>query len=435
MNRTKEVFILGFAIFAAFFGAGNLILPPLLGFKSGSDWWIVGLGFLGSTVVIPMLAILGHARLQGTMMDFGKKVGGRFSLVFSVCVYIIAVVLACPRTAAVTHEMTVRPYFSTSSFLTSGLYFSLAFLFAVNRGKVMDMLGKYLTPVIGIILLAIIGIGIFGPAETMQSGGIDRPWINGFLEGYQTYDALAGLILGGVAVITLNSLKNGMADKEKKMMIAQSGLVAMLGLLIIYIGLIFVGAKYSDLFDPSIGRTDLLSGLASKTLGHIGTSFLAVLVALACFTTAVGIIVGTADFFKSLFNDSKKVYVITAVLSSLAGILMGQFEVKFIIDLAVYALMFSYPVAIVLILLNLMPEKYSGRAVFRTVVGIAFFFSIPDFLKFIIPVEKLKIIYNIVPFSEDGLGWVLPSVVAFLIVNAVILFKPGSPDEATVNQL
>jgi LIVCS family branched-chain amino acid:cation transporter len=434
MSKTKEAFILGFAIFAAFFGAGNLIIPPLVGFKSGVDWWLVGLGFLASTVIIPLLALLGHARLQGTMMDFGKKVSARFSLVFSVCVYVIAVVLACPRTAAVTHEMAIQPYFNTSSFLTSGLYFSLAFIFAVNRGNVMDILGKYLTPVIGIILLAIIGIGIFGPAEHMLSGRYDTPLINGFLEGYQTYDALAGLLMGGVAVITIKNSKKDMSVKEIKMMVARSGLIAMLGLVIIYIGLIFVGAKYNGQYDPSISHTDLLSGLTSKTLGQIGTSFLAVLVALACFTTAVGIIVGTADFFKGLFNDSKKAYVITAALCSLSGIIMGQFEVKFIIDLAVYALMFIYPMAIVLILLNLMPEKFAGKTIFRTVVGTAFFFSIPDFLKFMIPAENLEIIYKIIPFSENGLGWVLPSVLVFLIVNTAILSKSNGPDKVPFNE-
>jgi LIVCS family branched-chain amino acid:cation transporter len=368
------------------------------------------------------------------MMDFGKKIGGRFSLWFCVSLYIIAVVLACPRTAAVTHEMAVQPYLNTSSFLTSGLYFSLAFLFAVNRGKVMDMLGKYLTPVIGIILLAIIGIGVFGPAESMLSNDIGSPWINGFIEGYQTYDALAGLILGGVAVITLNNSKKEMTGKEKKMMIVQSGLIAMLGLLIIYVGLIFIGAKYNTLFDPSISRTDLLSGLASKTLGQIGTSFLAVLVSLACFTTAVGIIVGTADFFKGLFNDSEKVYLITAALSSLLGIIIGQFEVKFIIDMAVYALMFIYPISIALILLNLMPDKFAGKAVFRIVVGTAFLFSIPDFLKFLIPAENLNMIYKIIPFSENGLGWVLPSVLTFLIVNAVIASASNGRDKLPLKE-
>lgn len=423
MNKTKEAFVLGFAIFAGFFGAGNLILPPFLGFKSGSDWWLVALGFLGSTVFIPLLALLGHARLQGTMIDFGNKVSFKFSLIFSICVYIIATVLACPRTAAVTHEMAVQPYLNTGSLLTSSIYFSLVFIFAINRGKVIDILGKYLTPIIGIILLAIIYMGVFAPADAMLTGQYITPYVNGFLEGYQTYDALAGLLMGAVVVITVSNSKKEKTVYEKRMMIMKSGLIAMFGLLIIYIGLIYLGAKYNAVFESTITRPQLLSALASITLGKVGASFLSVLVALACFTTAVSIIVGTADFFKGLFQGSQRVYIITVALSSALGIFMGQFEVKFIIDLAVYALMFIYPLAMILIILNVLPEKFSSQVVFRTVVSVTFVFSIPDFLKFLIATEKLEIIYELIPFSKNGLGWVLPSILTFLVVNSLILFR------------
>jgi len=423
MNKTKEAFVLGFAIFAGFFGAGNLILPPFLGFKSGSDWWLVALGFLGSTVFIPLLALLGHARLQGTMIDFGNKVSFKFSLVFSICVYIIATVLACPRTAAVTHEMAVQPYLNTGSLLTSSIYFSLVFIFAINRGKVIEILGKYLTPIIGIILLAIIYMGVFAPSDAMLTGQYITPYVNGFLEGYQTYDALAGLLMGAVVVITVSNSKKEKTVYEKRMMIMKSGLIAMFGLLIIYIGLIYLGAKYNAVFESTITRPQLLSALASITLGKVGASFLSVLVALACFTTAVSIIVGTADFFKGLFQGSQRVYFITVALSSALGIFMGQFEVKFIIDLAVYVLMFIYPLAMILIILNVLPEKFSSQVVFRTVVAVTFVFSIPDFLKFLIAIEKLEIIYELIPFSKNGLGWVLPSILTFLVVNSLILFR------------
>ena len=152
MNKTKETFVFGFAIFAAFFGAGNLILPPFLGMNSGPDWWLVALGFIASATVIPLLALLAHARLQGTMMDFGKKVSPLFSLIFCLCVYIIAITLPSPRTAAVTHEMAITPYFEGSSLLTSSIYFALVFLFVVNRSRVLQILGKYLTPLITIAL-------------------------------------------------------------------------------------------------------------------------------------------------------------------------------------------------------------------------------------------------------------------------------------------
>ena len=109
------------------------------------------------------------------------------------------------------------------------------------------------------------------------------------------------------------------------------------------------------------------------------------------------------------------------LVSSIIGIIVGQFEVKFIIDLAVYALMFIYPIGISLIILNLFPEKYASPTVFRIVVGLAFLFSIPDFLKFLIPIEKLEYVYHIIPFSKDGLGWVIPAISGFILANAYII--------------
>jgi len=419
MNNTKEIFIFGFAIFAAFFGAGNLILPPLLGFNSGLDWWLVALGFITSATVIPLLALFAHAKLQGTMLSFGNKVSPLFSLIFCLVVYAIAIALPTPRTSAVTHEMAILPFFGTSSLLTSSIYFALVFAFVINRNNVLQILGKYLTPLIGIILLAIIIVGIFSPVGEMNPSIFKTPLLDGFFEGYQTYDALGGLVMGGVVIISLNKLKGGISLDDKKEILKKSGLIAILGLIIIYTGLIAVGALYNSEFGSDITRTELLSGLSLKTLGNIGSVFLSVLVALACFTTAVGIIVGTADFFKGLFKESQKVYLITAIASCGIGILVGQMNVKYIIDVALPVLMFIYPLAIVLILLNVIPDKYASKTVFRAVVLVTFLFSIPDFLKFLVPPESLDSIIKVVPLSSHGLGWVLPAFFTFVLVNLI----------------
>jgi len=417
MKNTKETFVFGFAIFAAFFGAGNLILPPLLGFNSGSDWWLVTLGFLTSATIIPLLALFGHAKLQGTMLDFGNKVSPIFSLIFCLCVYTIAIALPCPRTAAVTHEMAISPFFGTSSLLTSTIYFALSFVFVINRNNVLDILGKYLTPIIVIILLAIILIGIFSPPAETNPSIFEAPIISGLLEGYQTYDAIAGLLTGGILVISVQNFNKDMSFIEKKSMIARSGLIAMIGLFVIYAGLIAVGALFNTEFGSDISRTQLLSGLAIKTLGNIGSTFLSVLVALACFTTAVGIIVGTADFFQGLFKKSKNAYLITAIICSIIGVVVGQLDVTYIIDVALPALMFIYPLAIVLILLNVLPERLASKWVFRTVVLVAFVFSIPDFLSFLIPQKQIENFVSIIPLAQYNLGWVLPSIITFFVVN------------------
>ena len=416
MNKTKEIWISGFALFSMFFGAGNLILPPFLGFKAGGDWFWVALGFAITAVLIPLLGILAHARLQGTMYDFGKKVSPVFSLIYCLIVYAISVALPAPRTASVTHEMAIAPFFGTSSLVTSSIYFVLVFIFVMNRSKILSLIGKYLTPLIVLILLAIIAIAL-GSSTPLQNPSLFKtPIVDGLLEGYQTFDAIGAVVVGAVVIISLK-LRGHDSFEAKKELITKSGFIAGAGLFIIYSGMILSGSLFNMSFDAEATRTEVLAGLSTITLGNLGTTFLSVLVALACFTTAVGIITGTTDYFKGLFKESQVAYTVTAVLACVIGIVVGQFDVHYIIDIALPALMFIYPITIVLILLNVLPEKYASPLVFKIVVAITFLFSIPDFLKFIVPSENLTAIQSIIPLSQYSLGWVLPAFVAFVLAN------------------
>ena len=418
MNKTKEIWIAGFALFSLFFGAGNLILPPTLGAKAGVDWWIVVLGFILTAIAIPILAIFAHAKLQGTLYDFGKKVSPAFSTFFCFLIYIIAVAIPSPRTAAVTHEMAIQPFFDISPTLTATIYFVLVFLFAANRSKIISLIGKFLTPIIVIILLIIIGISFFTSAGSLSPSTFKNPFIDGILEGYQTFDAIAGVVVGAVIIISLNYSTHTTFEAKRKL-IRKAGFIAGTGLLLIYGGLILSGALFSATFAENSTRTEVLSGLSTLTLGNLGTTFLSVLVALACFTTAVGVVTGAADYIKGICNDSRKAYIITAAVASLIGIIVGSFQVDLIITLAVPALMFLYPITIVLILLNVVPDTYASKLVFRGVVLVTFIFSIPDFLGFIIPRENLVGIKSIIPLAEHSLGWVLPALLVFIFMNLI----------------
>ena len=418
MSDTKKTFLFGFALFAGFFGAGNLILPPFLGFNSGSDWWLVTIGFLVTTTVIPMLSLFGHAKLQGTMLDFGKKVSPKFSLMYCLIMFLIIIVLPAPRTAAVTHEMAIAPLFGTPPLLTSCIYFALVLVFVLNRSKALNLLGKYLTPIIVIMVLTIVVLGLVSPPDLMRVSTFKTPIIDGLLEGYQTYDAIAGIVMGGVIIISLNKDKL-ITHAEKKKIIAKSGFIAMFGLFVIYAGLIALGAFYSDTFSADITRTDLLLGLSQTMLGNIGGTFVSVLVALACFTTAVAIVVSLADFFKALYPQSENVYTYVAIICCIVGVIMGSFDVGFIIDIAIPALLFIYPISISLILLNVLPDKWATPIVFRAVVFAAFLFSIPNVLGYFMPKESLKPIVDAIPLAQYSLGWVLPAFVAFIISSLV----------------
>ncbi|RYC52471.1 branched-chain amino acid transport system II carrier protein [Flagellimonas olearia] len=416
MNK-KSLTITAFALFSLFFGAGNLILPPQLGFNSGNLWWLVTLGFCLSAVIIPLLGILAHARLQGTMFDFAKKVSPVFSWVYCYLVYAIAIALPSPRTAAVTHEMAVQPMWDTPSWITSVIYFALVYVFVVNRSKILDLVGKLLTPGILAILLFIFMVATFSFDFNFSASQITHPFSHGILEGYQTFDAIGAVVVGAVIIISIN-LKNADASFEsKKSLIRKSGFLAGLGLFLVYAGLIFTGAVFGDSFDPSISRTALLSGISLQTLGGTAHWFLSLLVSLACFTTAVGIVTGTSDFIKGQFNDSVLAYRIMAVIGCLLGILMGQLNVDYIIAVALPALMLIYPITIILILLNVVPEKLATPWVFRWVVITTMIFSIPDFLGSVGLSSTIGPYIEWLPLINYQLGWVLPAILVFVISN------------------
>ena len=416
MIKKREVWITSFALFAFFFGAGNLILPPFLGANSGEQWGLVFLGFTITAVFIPILGILAHAKVQGTMYDLASKVAPWFSSLYCVIMYLIAITIPAPRTASVAHEMAIHPFFGTSSLLTSSIYFLLIFVFVMNRSRVLSLIGKFLTPIILVILMAIILLAITGNPKTMKLNVYEVPFVSGILEGYQTFDAIGGVLIGAVIIISLGN-RGVTSYDDKKSLITKAGLIAGSGLILVYGGLIFSGATLSTLLPVSGTRTEVLTSLSSQTLGAIGTSFLSVLVALACFTTAVGIVTGTSDYVKEMFKNSQKAYVITAFISCVLGILIGHFQVSFIIKAAIPALMFIYPITIVLILLNVVPKRLTSSLVFKGVVITTLVFSIPDFLGSLNLGHLLDPITQWIPFSTQSLGWVFPAFIAFIFLN------------------
>lgn len=419
MNSRKELFITSFGLFSLFFGAGNLLLPPLLGYNAGENWFWVAIGFMITAVVIPIIGILAHARLQGTLYDFGKKVSSQFSLIYCILIYVIAVAIPSPRTAAATHEIAIFPAFGSDPIWTSAIYFSLVLIFVLNRSKILGFIGKFLTPLIVIMLLLVIGIGLFSSEMLTTTSQFETPLVKGILEGYQTFDAIGAVVVGAVIIISINYRNKG-SFEEKKALIAKSGWIAGFGLFIIYAGLISVGAYYgseiniNEELSSDMQRANLLRKISIASLGGFGNTVLSILISLACFTTAIGIVAGTADYFKGLLGNSQLVYIITAIIASVLGVVVGQLDFNSIIIVAVPVLLFIYPITIVLIVLNVLPKRFSTPAVFRAVVIVTFIFSIPDVVGFISPSDGLKSVTDLIPLAQFSLGWVLPALVACL---------------------
>ena len=426
--KRKSHWILALALFSLFFGAGNLILPPQLGFRSGPSWWLTGLGFSISAVIIPVLGILAHARLQGSMFDFARKISPAFSLVYCYLVYGISISLPAPRTASVTHEMGIAPFFGTDSIWTSLLYFILVFLMVINRSRITPLIGKFLTPTILVVLMILIGSVFWMAPGTSGTTLLEQPVSTGILEGYQTFDAIGAVVVGGVILVSLNLETPDLDNRQRFLHISSAGWMAGLGLLLLYAGLIFSGALLQGEFPQDSSRTELLRGISTWALGASGNAFLSILISLACFTTAVGIITGTSDFIQSRFGGSTMAYRITALVGCVLGVLMGQLPVDYIIAVALPALMFIYPLTIVLILLNVLPDTWAQRPVFRAVVFTTLLFSIPDFLDSLGVVTPGRWLESWWPLQGYQMGWVLPALLVFFGSSLFVRTKVHKED-------
>lgn len=412
MNKKKEVLVLGFALFAMFFGAGNLIFPPTVGIEMGKDWFLAGIGFLLTGVGLPLLGVLAFTKV-GKLEDFSIKISSRFNTLYcTALIFVIGPLFAIPRTGATTFEMGVLPSFPnvnqlTLSIITAVLFFGLTLILVIKESKITDIIGKFLTPIILIILATISILGITGNIGTPVDKNITSVFSKGFVSGYQTMDALASVIFGVIIVKGLEG--KGITDeREQRFFLSGSGLIAALGLGLIYFSLMFLGAKVSGV--GSLPTTSAALYLADITLGSAGKIAFGICVATACLTTSVGLVAISSDWFSRFTPISYKAWaVIICIFSSVIAVN----GVDFIVKLSVPVLCILYPVTIILILLNIFGINHVlvyRLATYTTLVVISLEVVANTF-----KITGISKALSYIPLAEQGFVWILPCVISMII--------------------
>ncbi len=429
----KESILIGSLLFGLFFGAGNLIFPVELGHQSGSNVIPATFGFLISGVGLAVLGVVASAISNSdSLYEMAKPVGHSFGIFYTCLLYLtIGPFFAIPRTATVAFEVGIRTFVSEESLGTWLLIFSTLFflgtiIFTLIPGKIMDTIGKFMTPIFLVLLSVLIifsiispmgKLGDFPPVEKYASG----PVVVGLLDGYNTMDALASLAF---AIIIITSIRKLGVTEPKQVAIEtfKSGIVCSIGMGIIYASLSFMGSTGKSILSGENGGV-LLSQMSSYYLGNAGKLLLALIVVVACFKTAVGLIVACGQMFKEMFPKSLS-YKAYAILFTFISFGIANLGLSQIISLSIPVLMFAYPIAITLMFLSLFVGFIKkNQTVYRWTVGAASLFGIFDFLNaspaFIkessVVVSLLDFAKTFIPGFSIGLGWVLPTIIAFVI--------------------
>ncbi|MBV2234558.1 MAG: branched-chain amino acid transport system II carrier protein [Sterolibacterium sp.] len=417
--RLSDTLALGLMTFALFLGAGNIIFPPFVGLQAGPHFWPAATGFLLTGVGLPLFTIIALARVGGSLQALTAPIGKLAGTLFGVAVYLcIGPFFATPRTATVSFEMGVAPFVGNAAshlFVFSLLYFGLVIFLALKPGRLINTIGKIITPILILSLLILAAAAYGWPAGNIAvaSGAyLVHPLGEGFLQGYQTMDALGALVFGIVIVKTIDSQGVNASRLHTRYTII-AGLIAALCLTLVYLSLIHLGAHSASLAADAQNGAIILTRYVEYRFGSAGLLLLAVIILLACLTTAVGLVSACGSYFSTLLPLSYRSVVFIVGLFSMAAANQGLTQ---LIQVAVPALVTLYPLAITLVTLSLLSGLWrQPRRVFIPVMLVALFCGLLDGLQALGWNSHLPGWLQRLPGASAGLGWLLPVGLSLLL--------------------
>ena len=435
----KQKILVAGTLFGMFFGAGNLIFPVHLGQLAGRNVIPAMIGFIITAVGIPIMGVaaIGNTHSDG-LQQLAYKVGKGYGYVFSCLLYLtIGPGFAIPRCATTSFTVGVAPMLSAGAsesialLIFSVIFFAIVLILSLRPGEITVWIGKVITPIFLVFLAILVVTALINPSTSVsdvepaagyQTGALSL----GFIEGYNTMDAIAGLAFGIVVidVIRRMGVTNDAAIAED---VLSSGLLTGALMALIYVVSIVVGAQSRGLFELSENGGIALTQLAGHYLGGVGLFILAFTITFACLKTSIGLVTACAETFSKMTNG-KISYRSWAILFTVFSFAVSNIGLRAIIEYSIPMLMIIYPPASALILLAFLGKFFAhDRTVYiATMIG-TWAAAIFDCMKTLpAPVQAalhldapIAFAAAHLPLFDKNLGWLLPVVIGFAAGMAI----------------
>ncbi|WEA39397.1 branched-chain amino acid transport system II carrier protein [Lysinibacillus fusiformis] len=428
----QHTIIVGLALFAIFFGAGNLIFPPSIGNSAGVSWISALMGFSLTGVILPVLAVYAIYNTGGTVEALTRPIGNWFYKAFNTVMMVcIGMVVTIPRMSATTHELGVSQIIPTIPLLVSVLvFFAICFYFAMDQSNVIDKIGKWLTPVLVIILIILIGKGVLDPIGAAVHTEAKNVFANAIIAAYQTGDVGTGILCAPIFLAAIVSY--GYKGKQSKKVALGGMVIAAIGLIAVYGGLLYLGATSSGIITNPGSDTELLASIAYRVIGNLGKALLAICVVFACLTSAIGVMVISSQFLNELTKE-KLGYKTWVLIMCIVGATIGSLGVGAIVEITLPIFLVIYPVIIVLVLLGAFDRLVPNAGAYKGTVLFAFLVSVVETISsYGITIPGVTKLILHLPLQSSGFAWAVPSIIGF-ILGAFLhrVLKAENPEKST----
>ncbi|MEH7438720.1 branched-chain amino acid transport system II carrier protein [Neobacillus drentensis] len=420
---SKEILFIGFMLFSMLFGAGNLIFPAYLGQAAGENVWQAVIGFIISDVGLTVLAFIAIAK-SGTFVALTNRVHPIFALLFPMAIYLsIGPGLAIPRAGSLAYEMGVKPFLPNAIesspialLVYTTVFFNIVFWFAKSPSKLVDRFGKILTPSLLVLIMIVFIKALFTDLSSFKEATLsykENPISQGFLDGYQTMDAIGALIYG---IIFTNLFKSKKITKQSLQVkyLAVFGLICGLLLSICYFIIGYLGASASILGKVDNGAI-VLSTVLQQLFGQSGTIVLGLIFTLACLCVCIGLITSCAQYFSNIFPELS--YIKWAIFLCVISGFVANLGLSQILIVSVPVLGLVYPMAITLIILGLLHERlpFNNRPVYFMTIGLVGLYSLIEIINSTFLNGIFSDLLSNVPLQKEGYGWVIPGLLGLII--------------------
>lgn len=416
-RKRKTILFLGMALFAMFFGAGNLLLPAFLGLQTRTDWVSAFSGFSLTAILAPFLAVFAVAISGNYFTDLGSRANVKFAYALALInVLCIGPLIALPRSGASVYEVAIQPILPNAQPVwVSVIFFGVVMVLSFSMNKLTGVLGKLLGPILLFFLAVLIVPALFiGSEVDLPPTIIEDRFYVGFQEGYQTMDVLAGLIFAVILIAGAKS-RGYTHVNDRVEVVVKSAIFAAGCMLLVYGGMFYLGA-HANVEITNLSRSGLLLHIATQQLGSNGIYLISILMILACLTTAIALTAGSANFFERL-TEGKLGYIEGIISITLVSVILGITGVDAIIDYASTLLNFIYPVTLVLILSVLLfgGTIKNQKPYFITLIITMIISFIRVLIKWFPNEEVFTQLLEALPLARFNLEWVLPAVLTFII--------------------